>query len=211
MLTIYSVNVNIKMYCYNEELDSKIKKYDFHKEYLSKISEILQNIVNNKSFKEFKEGEMGIKSDFINASTIKAFHDVLYDTNFFFDKYQSVTIGLLMLAHKYCIEPLYIICQTGIEEFILNKNNHEIIRRKGFMINSDDHIIEVLKVAHLLNDNRLFECGAIFVHGNFEKLDKTQEWKNFMDENSDDGSFMRKFMTFIMHNSAPYKNRYFSE
>ena len=78
------------------------------------------------------------------------------------------------------------------------------------MINSDDHIIELLEVAHLLNDDHLFECGAIFVHKYFEKLEKTEEWKKFMNENSD-CSFMRKFMRFILHNSIANEDNFFSD
>ena len=76
------------------------------------------------------------------------------------------------------------------------------------MINSEDHIIEVLKVAHLLNNQLLFGNAANFVHENFENLEKTEEWKNFVNENSDS---YKEFVRYILYNRPVNKAHFFSE
>ena len=191
-----SGDTDFKISCAESEADDNVK-YEFHKEYLSKISDPFQAMLSsNSSFKEFKNGEMFIKAtEFINGTTIKKFHKVLYEKD---TGKKDFTIGLLLLAERYQIESIYIICCIAIEELILDEKNRENISRSGFMINGEDHIIEVLKAANMLNDKSLFKTGIHFVHRNFKLFEKTKEFEDFMNENS---NCYKEFVRYIMHNT----------
>ena len=89
-----------------------------------------------------------------------------------------------MLTEQYQIESLYVLCITAIEETLKNTENHQKILDANFMINDEDHIIDVLKAGFMLNDIPFFKRAVKFAYENLGKLKKSQEWKDFVNENS---------------------------
>ena len=180
----------------DESEPDKDKKFNFHKNYLSMISEPLGAMLNNSSYREIQNEELKIVTtdyNFINNSTIKAFHKVLYENNLDkFSFHKDFTIGLLVLAEQYQIESLYVLCITAIEEMLKNAN-YQNMSEANFMINDEDHIIDVLKAAHMLNDKPFFERAAKFAYENSGKLEKSYKWKYFVNENSDSYNEFCKF------------------
>ena len=174
---------NFKMICYGES-NKKAKKtplatFEFHKSFLA-ISDPLRNMIGNGNFVESKKDEVNIL-DF-SPSTIKTFHDLIYDKEIK-NIDEAFNTQLLKFADKYDIQPLYKVCLSVILDTL-----------------NMDSILDVIITAHEMNDEKLFNAAVEFGKKHPSKLDMTQEWQDFMNKFPDVYQKWSKKVLFIENN-----------
>ena len=202
---------DFRVYCYEKiKPDTHRRKmYHFHRKYLAKISAPLEAMLINSSFKESEEGEMELnkKDESINAKTIEAFHKILYSSDadfircYIIDEWDISLVDLMVLADKYDIKILFTVCSSALQHKFSKIS--QIIPKNNWKISYKDGVIDVLKAADMFNDDILFAVLIRFVHKNFENFKTTQEWQEFMNDNSD---CYKKFVTKLLQNSDIIEN-----
>ena len=145
--------------------DAETVSIQFHKSYLSMMSSVFKAMFES-DMEESKKNEMTVV-DFTH-NTIQVFHDILYKPYVGEDK---INASLMRFADKYDIGTLYRYCRKNILENVRNCT----------ICFTDGVVIDLLKFADLKDDEELFVHIGKYLYDNCG--DKTEEWKEFIQEN----------------------------
>ena len=101
-----------------------------------------------------------------SRKTVKKFHNLLYKQNLI---QEDITVDLLKFADYFMIHTLYSFCSEHFKNRV-----------------SDANLIELIKIGSLKNDDGLLEgCANYFRKTDDREFFKSEDWKNFMAENSE--------------------------
>ena len=178
----------------NEPTDFKIeapsktanKGFDFHKAYLSNISPVFRAKLYDPTSVESKNGTM--KLDDFDADTVRILQDLMYKVNSagFNETSKKFNVEFLKLARKFEIEPFFNACQQKLIDLMEKKYLRSDEKRPN--------VIEVLKVADSISDEKLFNAAINYVklmgkksgkkaESELEEFMKSSEWEKFTKEN----------------------------
>ena len=149
-----------------ELVDAKIicegKTFECHKIVLSSRSDVFATMFKNKSMSEAQSGVVEI--DDFKADVIEAMIDFIYNDEI--KEKKKITANLLRAAEKYNIGDLVEFC---IEHLKTNL--------------SLDSVLDVLVVAHLINEKELFDAASDFFKKNSDSVVKTKDWEELKETN----------------------------
>ena len=149
-----------------EYADAKIicegKTFECHKIILSCLSDVFAAMFKNESMPEANSGV--IKIDDFEAEVIETMIYFIYNDEI--QEKNKITAHLLRAADKYNIGDLVEFC---IQHFKLNF--------------SSDTVLDILVLAHLMDEKELFYAGADFVKKNVGSVVKTKDWQQLKETN----------------------------
>ena len=164
-MSIISPEVMTQM---NEDLNFTIKcngqSFGFNKTLLSLTSEVFYKMINSSITKESQTNSVEI-NDFL-PETIQSFWKIVHGKEM--SKKEEFTPELLLLSQKYFIKPLIAKCVYHFMKTLTKEN-----------------VFEVVKIAHLIDEENLLKTASKFLKQNREKMIKTEEWKNFKKSHPD--------------------------
>ena len=164
-MSIISPEVMTQM---NEDLNFTIKcngqSFGFNKTLLSLTSEVFYKMINSSITKESQTNSVEI-NDFL-PETIQSFWKIVHGKEM--SKKEEFTPELLLLSQKYFIKPLIAKCVYHLMKTLTKEN-----------------VFEVVKIAHLIDEENLLKTASKFLKQNREKMIKTEEWKNFKKSHPD--------------------------
>ena len=164
-MSIISPEVMTQM---NEDLNFTIKcngqSFGFNKTLLSLTSEVFYKMINSSITKESQTNSVEI-NDFL-PETIQSFWKIVHGKEM--SKKEEFTPEILLLSQKYFIKPLIAKCVYHLMKTLTQEN-----------------VFEVVKIAHLIDEENLLKTASKFLKQNREKMIKTEEWKNFKKSHPD--------------------------
>ena len=129
---------------------------------MSSRSDVFAAMFKNKSLPEANSGV--VKIDDFEAEVIETMIYFIYNEEI--QEKKKITANLLRAADKYNIGDLVKFC---IKHF---KSNFSL-----------DTVLDILVVAHLMDEKELFYAGADFVKKNVGSVVKTKDWEQLKDTN----------------------------
>ena len=134
----------------------KLKTFDFHKELLCKASFEFQIMLESSWTVESKTNVLKLTD--VASSTIKMFHDFLYNERIS-KTIRNFNSDMLMFAHKYNISPIYKITKLILKEKLDKSNMFEIFKVANILASFDDDLIKY--VVDFINQEKLIMCQRL--------------------------------------------------
>ena len=155
---------------YDFSLKNQNQEFWFSKTCLSKISEVFKDMFENSS------SNRSLELADTDPKTLATFKKIMDTASI---KEEDITMELCIFGDKYDIQPLVTFC-TSYFGNSLNQNN----------------ILEVIKIARLVQDDELLKKAALFCHFNRLECKENSELKDYLKNNPDCASKMFELSVF---------------
>ena len=152
------------------------KVFEFSKSVLMKASPVFQTMLENPEYVEIQKSH--VKMIDTTPEIVEAFQNVLFGTSI---EEEMFSVGLLRFAHKYEMDLLYEMCQDFLckqldkfQGYTPAASNRSDKDSKRF------DFLEVLKVANLLEDEKILSKAFECMKRNLGDVTFTMNWKEFI-------------------------------
>jgi len=136
------------------------KVFEFSKSVLIKTSPVFQTMLDRPEYMEAHKSL--VKMTDTTPEVLEAFHNVLFGTSI---EEEMFSVGLLRFAHKYEMDALYEMCQDFLCKQLDKFQDSDKDNKR------DDFILEVLEVANLFEDEKIWSKALECMKRNFGSID----------------------------------------
>lgn len=136
--------------------------FRFNKTLLIIFSEVFGRMINNPANKEATDNCVEITD--VSTDTIRAFKRVAFGNDPIKDG--DLNLELLMFANKYMMKPLA-----------------ERIKKQLLKTLNDDNVLDLVKVAHDIDDTKLLKSASKYIQDKFSSFKDSDQWIEFTEIN----------------------------